>query len=391
MKRLALGVCLWLGILTGSPSWALDLFVHHPRDGQVVFGPVEIRLEALGTAPIREILIQLNGEPVARLTQAPFHTTVDVGDENRSHTFEMVATDTEGRSVTRTIVTGRVEVHYELDLGLQQLYVTVQNRGRAVTDLGKDDFQVFDNQARQRLVTFEDGNAPLTAALLIDSSRSMRGQALRSALAGAETFVAGMRELDEAKVLVFSDRLQASTPFTHDPAVIAEGVAAVEASGGTAIYDHLYLALEQIARRQGRQVVILLSDGIDVESVLSLDDARWKVERTQALVYWIRPGSTLDPDSSFFSFWRSAEEYQRDLRSLEDLVNASGGRVVTIDHIDRAAEGLGDVLRELRQQYVLGYYPTQDLDDGTWHGVKVKARRSGLEVRNRSGYYDEAQ
>ena len=383
---------LWLcfnWVLTLPAALGLDLFVHHPRDGQVVFGPVEVRLEVLEDAPIRDITIHLDGQEVERLTSEPFHTTIDVGEENRSHVLEIVATDVEGASVTRTIVTGRIEVHFELDLGLQQLYVTLDSKGSESQSLSREDFQVLDNKVIQDLVTFEDGNAPFTAALLLDSSRSMVGRPLASALAGARAFVAGMRPLDEAAVLVFSDRLQARTSFTADPEVVAEQVAQVEASGGTAVYDHLYLALEQISRRQGRQVVILLSDGIDVESVLSLRDVEWKARRSQALIYWIRPRQ-IEEGSSFFSFWRGADQYAEDLKSFEELVEGTGGRVLEVDHIDRAGELLAEILTELRSQYVLGYYPTQDVDDGAWHSVKVKTRAAGLKLRHRLGYYDES-
>ncbi len=376
----------WVLMLT--PALGLDLFVHHPRDGQVVFGSVEVRLEVLEDAPIRDIVIRLDGQEVKKLTAEPFLTTVDVGEENRGHVLEIIATDVEGASVTRTIVTGRIEVHFELDLGLQQLYVTIDSNAQASKQLSREDFQVLDDKVPQDLVTFEDGNAPFTAALLVDSSRSMVGRPLASALAGARAFVAGMRPLDEAAVLVFSDRLQARTPFTADPEAVAEQVARVEASGGTAVYDHLYLALEQISRRQGRQVVILLSDGIDVESVLSLQDVEWKARRSQALIYWIRPRGQIEEGSSFFSFWRGAEQYAEDLKAFEQLVEGTGGRILEVDHIDRAGELLAEILAELRSQYVLGYYPTRDLDDGAWHTVDVKAR--GLSLRHRQGYFDES-
>lgn len=367
-----------------------ELFIHQPQAGEPVFGSVVVEVENLGDLPLREMIIRLDGQEVARLTTPPFQTTVDVGQDNREHTFEIVATDVDGRVVERVLRTGKIQVHDELDLGLQQLYVTVQGRSGRVLDLTQEDFQVLDNRADQELVTFEDGNAPFTAALLVDSSRSMRGAALRSVLAGVREFVVGMRDLDEARVLVVSDRLQAATPFTSDSEQIARRVDGVEASGGTSVYDYLYLALQQVGRRQGRQVVILLSDGIDVESVLSVDDVAWKAQRSQALIYWIRPSSH-STESSFFSFWRSSEDYRSELQELEDLVTGSGGRILPVEHIDEAASALQDILAELRQQYVLGYYPTRDADDGAWHEVKVKVDRPGVEIRSRGGYFDEGR
>jgi len=384
-RRLLAGLLL----LAAAPAFALDVFVRSPRDGQVVFGPVEVELEVLTTAPVVEVEVRLDGEVVGRLSAPPYRLVVDVGQENRFHTFEITAADSAGETATRTVTTGRVEVNMELDLELQQLYVTVTRDGARVLDLDRDAFEVLDDGQTQRLVTFERGDVPLTAVLLIDSSLSMQGANLRAALAGARAFVEEMRELDLAKVLVFSDRLLATTPFTSDPQVVAAVMDGVEAAGGTAINDHLYVALKQLETHQGRQVVVLLSDGVDIESVLGMDDVAWKAGRVQSLIYWIRPRDAADPSASYYSVWRDPKAHRHEIETLDRVVAASGGRVREIAAIADAPTAFREIVAELREQYVLGYYPAVNRNDGTWHDVRVKVRSPGVRVRARGGYFDD--
>jgi Ca-activated chloride channel homolog len=381
------GFFFLLLLLLAQPALAIDVFVRSPRDGEIVFGEVEVALEVLSSTPVAGVEVRLDGSAVARLTAAPYRVTVDVGDENRSHTFEITATDAGGETATRTVVTGKIEVDEAVDIELQQLYVTVTHGGERVLDLTRDDFAVFDDDARQRIVTFEGGDVPLTAALLIDSSHSMKGKALSAALAGARAFVEAMAELDRAKVIVFSDRLLAATPFTGDPAEVGAVMETVRASGGTAVNDHLYLALKELEREQGRRVVVLLSDGIDGESVLEMEDVDWKAGRSQSLIYWIRP--TAGKDGAYSSIWRDAAASGRQTEALEQAVIRSGGRIREIASIEEAARAFREIVDELRDQYVLGYYPAINRDDGAWHKVRVRARPPGVHVRARDGYFDD--
>ncbi len=376
-----------LAVIVAPAVDAIDLFVRSPRDGQVVFGEIDVEIEVLSAAPVAEITITLDGEPAARLTAEPYRTRIDVGQDNRTHTFEITATDIHGESISQRIVTGTLAVNEAIDLELQQLYVTVTRGGDPVLDLDLGAFDVEDDNHRQKLVTFERGDVPLTAVLLVDSSHSMKGEALQSALAGAQAFVTSMAKLDQAKVVVFSDRLLAATPFTGEPEAVSQGLAGVEASGGTAVHDHLYLALKQLDGRQGRQVIVLLSDGIDGESVLDMADVAWKAGRSPSLIYWIRPSSS--KNNSHFSIWRDTETSRQEFDRLEQVVRNSGGRIREIDHIGQAPDAFREILRELREQYVLGYYPSLNHNDGAWHEVKVKVRAPGVRVRTRGGYVDD--
>jgi VWFA-related protein len=196
-----------------------------------------------------------------------------------------------------------------------------------------------------------------------------------------------MRELDEASLLLFSDRLLAARPFSSDRRVLLAGLDAVTAEGGTAVNDHLYLALKMLDGQVGRGAVILLSDGVDVQSVLRMKEVLWKLRRGQALVYWIRLRDR-GKHGSISSAWRDFKANDEEMAGLEQAVLESGGRIEDLDDIAGVEPAFRGILAELREQYVLGYYPSAAPHDGRWHEVKVKLRGPGR-VRTRGGYVDQ--
>jgi Ca-activated chloride channel homolog len=388
MIRRVLGALAAAFLLAGAVA-ALDVFVRSPRPGEPVFGVVEVEIEVLSMEPITSVELRLDGETVALLTQPPYRVAIDMGLENESHRLDVTATDAVGEKATATRVTGTIQVDQEVELELQQLYVTALRDGQRVLDLDADRFEILDDRQVQKRVTFERGDVPLTAVLLIDSSLSMEGDALAAALAGARAFVEDMGALDEAKVMVFSDRLLATTPFTGDPAVVGAVVDRAAPSGSTAINDHLYLALHELDARQGRRVIVLLSDGLDVDSVLDMADVEWKAGRVQSVIYWIRPTGGADLSKEHASVWRDAAAQRREGDALAETVRASGGREVVIEDLGDAPRAFREILGELRDQYVLGYYPLSNRNDGAWHQVEVRVAAPGVKVRVRGGYYDD--
>lgn len=372
-----------------AEAFGLDVVVLKPAPGVPVLGPVDIEVEVLSEVPVETVEVRLDGRTLATLTEPPYRLRVDVGTREGGHRFEVIARDASGATVRRMVETPSIHVDEELDLQLQQLYVTVTRDEERILDLPAEAFTVRDEGERQSLVTFEQGAVPMTALLLIDASESMRGQRLATALEGARAFVRGLAPLDQAALWLFSDRLLHASPVTGFAEVLEAGLSRVRARGGTALNDHLYLALRELARHQGRRVVVVLSDGVDVASVLSMEEVRRAARRSEAMVYWIRPGSHRSGSRSYRSAWRDVEEYQDELMALESLVGSSGGRVVPLETREGIPAAFTAVLEEIRDQYVLGYYPTRNRDDGTWHRVQVRVDGAGLEVRVRDGYLDE--
>lgn len=390
VARLAAGLALPLAVLLALPALAAPRFevgLVSPEAGQPVFGRVVVGAEVRGGEATR-VEFWLDGRLAGELTRPPWRLEVDTGEANAPRTFRVVAYSGAGERAEAELATPAVRVDEVVELPLQQIYVTAEHGGDPVLDLGRDDFRVSERGTGQRLVTFERGDVPLTAILLLDSSTSMRGGSLAAALAGARAFAADMAPLDEARLVLFSDQVVAATPFGSDPAALVAGLTGAEARGGSAIHDHLLLALLELERRQGRRVVVLLSDGVDVESVLGTRELAQVAGRSPTLLYWIRlpsPGHGA-PERSV---WRNAEMHAAELAGLEGLVRASGGRVIPIARPEQAPAAFGAILAELRGQYVLSWYPSGLRHDGSWRPIRLDCRRGGVELRAREGYFDD--
>lgn len=283
------------------------------------------------------------------------------------------------------------EIHVDevINVELQQLYVGVtRGSGAPVLDLTAADFEILDDGEPQTVATFARGDLALSAVLLLDASASMEGDRLRTAVDGARAFLSRVLPQDELSLTLFSDELLLRTPFSNDAATLLAPVSGVTARGGSAIHDHLYLALKELEGRLGRKVVILLSDGVDIESTLGMEDVRWAARRSQALIYWVRLQEPARGKIERSSAWRDRQGHGEQLRLLETVVAESGGRVEVIPDVDRVGAALQTILRELREQYVLGYQPTQDRNDGAWHRIEVRIRGGQGRARTRDGYVD---
>lgn len=369
------------------------LVIVSPSGQNPMFDEVDFAVEVIADEPVESVEFFVDGRRVGEDRVAPYRLRVDVGPHNREHRFRAVARTVSGERLADAIETPRLVANDEATYDLQQLYVTAVAAGRRVLNLNSADFEIEDAGRRETIVTFERGDVPFTAAILLDASASMKGTKLTAAVAGARAFAAAMTPLDEAKLMAFSDRLLAESPFVGPGDELVREVAGVEAQGGTALNDQLYVALKSIEVRQGRRVVVILSDGLDSHSVLTIDDVLPQVWRSRALIYWVRlgPGSGTAADrdpGTQHTPWRDGKAHLRQIEGLEEAAERSGGRVVPVAGPDEIGVAFTDILAELREQYVLSYYPTVDTGNGVWHPVEVRTTRRGVDLRTAAGYYD---
>lgn len=387
-----LGLLLLAFAVAPLAAWAeTQVVIVKPSFLHPVFGEVEMEVEVTSDLPVEKVEFIVDGRHRGEDAEAPFATVVDVGQRNRKHRFEAVVHLAGGEPVRELLETPAIKVDEEIDLGLQQLYVTVTQGSDRVLDLPKSAFQVQDEGRGETLVTFEHRDVPLTAVLLLDVSESMRGARLRSALSGARSFVEDMRPLDEAMVLLFSDHVVRTTDFAEDKEYLKQSLSNVEAVGGTALNDHLYLALNYLDGRQGRRVVVLLSDGVDILSVLRMREVLWRARHSQAQIYWIHLAVGQEDGSQaphIASAWRDAPETVKEFETLVRTVEESGGRAVFLSSPEELEPAYREIHSELREQYALGYYPTEPQKDGKWRPVRVKVDIPGAQVRTREGYLD---
>jgi VWFA-related protein len=393
VRRLLLAVASLLAAGAAAQPAPLAVSIVKPAAGTPVFGEVEVVAAVTGAGPDTSVEFVVDGRPAGSVSRPPYRTIVDVGLDNLPHRFEAIARSAAGARAAATVSTPAFQVDEEVSVTLHQVYVTATRDGEAVQDLGLADFSVRDDGAQQRIVTFGRGDLPFTAVLLVDASASMRGEKLAAALRGARAFAAGMRPLDEAKLVVFSDGVRAASPFTGFVEVLTAGLQRVSAMGGTAIGDMLFLAVRRLQDRQGRGAVVILSDGVDTHSALPMRLVVPEALRSQALVYLIdtakigdraRAGSGGEPTSP----WRDSRAYRIEAELLARLLADSGGRRLDLRSVDEVEAAFRGVVEELRNHYVLGYYPKARRGDGSWHRLQVEVRRPGVAVRCAGGYVE---
>ncbi|MFL6194805.1 MAG: VWA domain-containing protein, partial [Thermoanaerobaculia bacterium] len=348
-------------LLAGAARAQVAVQIQSPTPEQPVFGATEVNVGVSAREPVDRVEVFLNGKLMGSSKTPPFRIRVDAGEDNMRREFRAVAYTRSGATGADVLVTNPVQIMDELDLKLRALFVTVIRDGARDLKLTEGDFQIFDNGAPQEIVTFGRDELPLTAVLLLDTSESMREKEIEAVRQGAKAFLDGMKPADEAMVALFSDRLLRLTPFTSDKAALASTLSGVKSAGGTAVNDFLYLSLKALEMRQGQRVVVLFSDGSDVHSVLPAADVLWKARAGQALIYWIPLGGV---HRSFTSAWRDYSANDREYQELEEAVRESGGRILPIERVGELEFAFSDILKELRQQYALGYYPNNSKGDG---------------------------
>ncbi len=399
LALLAAGAALVVAAPAGSAgrssaapaSHGMDLRVVSPPGGTPVFGEVDLAVRVKSAVPLAWVDYYVDGQRAGRVSSPPWTLHFDLGQSNVGHLVRAVAQDVLGGKGEALVRTGSIPSDMSFDVRLQQLFVSVTSGGNAVQGLAQGDFEVLDDDGdSETITTFGGGDLPISAVLLLDSSESMKGEPLKAALAGVRAFVDRTRADDETMVAFFSDRLLSATTFSKDDAALQRALGEVQASGGTAVNDHLYYALNRLQPRLGRRVVVLLSDGLDVSSFLDMEQVLARARRSQAMIYWLRldDSATATGAPQYVSIWRGASDNQRQYTLLEQAVTESGGRILKIRELADIDGAFRQVIDELRQQYVLGFQPREARGDGRWHQLRVKVRGGEFAVRTRAGFID---
>ena len=257
----------------------------------------------------------------------------------------------------------------------------VDEKGHPVMNLGRQNFRIWEDGTPQTLTSFQHQDLPVSMGILIDNSGSMRDK--RGAVNDAAMrLLQDSNRQDSAFVVNFNDHAYLDQGFTTDLVALHRGIDHFDSHGTTAMYDAVAASADELAHhaKQTRQVLLIITDGADNASHLSLQDA---IRRVQSLggpvVYTI--GLLYDDDP---------KEYQKAHDDLETLSADTGGLAYfprSIDEVDRIAY---EVARDIRNQYVVGYHSTKPASLGGFRRVHVEAEARGykqLTVRTRSGYY----
>jgi len=258
---------------------------------------------------------------------------------------------------------------------LVEVYATVTDaQGSPITGLKASDFEVYENQRRQEISAFAEGEFPLTVALGIDRSWSMAGEPLRLARQASAAFLRALKPGDRSMVVAISSGAEVLAPLSVDRVTQIRAIEALDPWGTTALHDGIIAALDRLAPEPGRQALVVFSDGADRYSRATETDVLARARRGTALVYPIAVGR------------------QRP-RLLVELAVLTGGRSFLLREARELEPALSAIARELRHQYLLGYVPSEPIVGGEreWRSIRVVLRnaRPGARGRARDGYSTE--
>lgn len=276
-------------------------------------------------------------------------------------------------------------VRVNVSVDLVNISATVRDStGRYLDDLKQEDFIVLENGVEQKLSFFNyDTQSNLSVGVLVDTSGSMRHK-LQQALQTVREVSLALRPQDEMFLITFDDNVDIRQKFTRNPEEVQRALRGIRSGGETAVYDAMQVAIQEMKNaRNGKRILLLVSDGYDTRSRINMDQALEQLKRSQLQLYAIG----IDDDDNDPLVLRQPR-YHVYLYMLGEMTGASGG--LTFRMYTGRSYGLDSlaalILEEVHQQYTLGYYPTSP-KDGTWRSIQVKVDRPGTAVRNRTGYY----
>jgi len=270
----------------------------------------------------------------------------------------------------------------QVEVNLVNIPVSVADRkGKYVTNLKKEDFKVYEDEKLQTITNFaNENNLPLTIALLVDTSGSIRDKLRFEQEAAIEFFYSTLqRGKDRAMVISFDSGVELNQDFTDDPEKLADAVRKIRAGGGTSLYDAVYLAVNQkLAGTSGRRVIILITDGDDNSSRVSLTETLEAAQKSDVSIYSISTNS-----AAYFA----SKDQERGDKTLKKFSEETGGKPFFPLKIEDLASSFLNIHDELRSQYQLGYRPTNARQDGTFRRIRVDIVDKRYKARARSGYY----
>ncbi len=273
-------------------------------------------------------------------------------------------------------------VRLHSDLVVANLIVTDPS-GQYAHGLSAKDFTVLEDGAPQSINSFLAEEAPFAAAILIDMSGSMEYK-FGLVRAAAASFVDHIRDNDQVAVYGFNNKIKLFQDFS-DLRDISEYVWDATAEDTTRLYDCANEALNALEKRtEKRKAILLISDGCDTtSSKATFNSVMKKALASGVTIYSV----DLIDDSARNGGASDVLELRRGQSEMKEFALQTGGRYVHSPQGDKLEEAFANIVEELRNQYTISYYPSNQKRDGHWRKLQVNAARPGLATRTRKGYW----
>jgi Ca-activated chloride channel homolog len=278
------------------------------------------------------------------------------------------------------------ETVIRVDVRLVRVLATVKNvAGERVGTLAKEDFEILDNGVPQQIAVFErHTEQPLSVALLVDISGSTAKE-LRSQVDSVNRFLRALfgsgNPADTVALYSFNWQVTKHNYFTNNQKSLERSMRTFKAEAGTALYDAVFLASEDLEHREGRRVIVLVTDGGDTVSVKGFHAALEAAQMADAVIYPVLVIPISNP----------AGRNTGGENAMMTMARATGGQVFPVAGGTALDDAFSEIINDLRTQYLLGYYPKDTPPTpNRFHKIQVRLRKPDLQVSARSGYYGDA-
>jgi len=258
----------------------------------------------------------------------------------------------------------------------------IDKTGHLVTNLAKEAFTVYENGATQEIREFKREDVPVSMGLIVDNSGSMRDKRAKVEAASL-ALVKDSNPQDEVFVVNFNDEAFLDLPhgkdFTGDIKEMEEALTRIDSRGGTAMRDAIRMSIDHLKEKahKDKKVLVVVTDGNDNSSVVSLENLVKAAQQSEVLIYGV--GLLGDEER---------REAVRAQRALKSLAEATGGAVFFPKELSEVDKIAHQVAHDIRNQYTIGYSPSNTAMDGTFRQIKIAVKAPGNPtVRSRSGYY----
>jgi Ca-activated chloride channel family protein len=276
-----------------------------------------------------------------------------------------------------------------VNVDLVLMYTSVFDKsGHFVAGLKKDNFKLFEDGVQQTLTSFSQEDVPISLGILLDLSGSMKPkfeQVNKAALA----FIRASNPHDQVFLIGFNDEVELLQDYTSDIDEISDALENTIATGGTALYDAIYLGTQKAhTGSRPKKAIVVITDGEDRDSYYKLDELLAKVQESDVQVFAV---GFLDeiPDKGFFGRWsKTAPEKARD--ALLKICEETGGKAFFPTRLTDIHSIITEIATDLRSQYSLAYFSSNSARDGSFRRVKIELNGQGtanINARYRRGYY----
>ncbi|MEI9814482.1 MAG: VWA domain-containing protein [Acidobacteriota bacterium] len=260
------------------------------------------------------------------------------------------------------------------------LFTVTDKKGRFMTDLKKDDFEITENKHKQNILEFTaESDLPLRLAVLVDTSNSIRSRFRFLQDAAIDFIETSMRVgKDKGLIMHFDTVAQLAVPLTTDKGALIASVRRMQAGGGTALYDAIYRASQELTKDEPhdkyRRAIIILSDGEDTLSDFSREQSLEMAQKSDSVIYTVSTNITHNSTTGD--------------KVLRHLAEQTGGLAYFPFKEEDLGQSFVNIVNELRHQYNVLYRPDPLIRDGKYHAIDVRVRTVGdMIVRARQGYY----